>query len=58
MLGLTGDLVSESYAKQTVNINLPGSETYVLSGWAYANSLPLEAGGNPGIQTGSYSGVQ
>ena len=53
VLGLTGDLVSESYAKQTVNINLPGSETYVLSGWAYANSLPLEAGGNPEFRLGA-----
>lgn len=54
VLGLTGDLVSESYAKQTVNINLPGSETYVLSGWAYANSLPLESnGGNPEFRLGA-----
>lgn len=28
-------------AAQTINVNLPGTETYVLSGWAKADSVPL-----------------
>ena len=30
-----------AHAAQTINVNLPGSETYILSGWAKADSVPL-----------------
>ena len=29
-----------THAWQDVTVNLPGSETYVLSGWAWGNSVP------------------
>ena len=35
-------------AAQTINVNLPGTETYVLSGWAKADSVPLN---NPNQRT-------
>ncbi len=31
----------DASAAQTINVNLPGTETYVLSGWAKADSVPL-----------------
>ena len=38
----------EAAAAQTINVNLPGTETYVLSGWAKADSVPLN---NPNQRT-------
>ena len=29
------------YADQTVKVNLPGTETYILAGWGKADSMPL-----------------
>ncbi len=37
---VTGNPKANHYASQTVPVNLPGSQTYVLSGWAKANSVP------------------
>jgi RHS repeat-associated protein len=37
---VTGNPKSNHYASQTVTVNQPGSQTYVLSGWAKANSVP------------------
>ncbi|MBP3451644.1 MAG: hypothetical protein J6J73_02510 [Agathobacter sp.] len=39
-LVLTGHPDNNAYAYQTVNINLPATETFVLSGWAKGNSVP------------------
>ena len=38
-LRLDGAAYLNSKLSQTVNINLPGSQTYVLSGWAKANAV-------------------
>ncbi len=37
---VTGNPKENHYASQTVTVNLPGSETYVLSGWAMGNAVP------------------
>ena len=37
---ITGNPKNNSYAYQTVNVNLPATETFVLSGWAMGNSVP------------------
>jgi len=34
-------------AYQDIPINLPGTETYILSGWAKANSVPAKTGAVP-----------
>lgn len=38
---ITGDSYSNFNVSQTVNINLPGTQTYFYSGWAKAASVPL-----------------
>lgn len=37
---IDGSPTEDCYAYQTVTLNQPGSQTYVLSGWAKANSVP------------------
>ena len=38
---ITGDPAKDTTAaSQTVSLNLPGTQTYVLSGWAKANAVP------------------
>ena len=39
-LKIIGDPKTDKYIHQTVNVNLPGTQTYVLSGWAKANAVP------------------
>ena len=51
-LGLSGDLSGVRYARQIVNVNFLPEETFILSGWAKANSLHTytpeqEAKGDP-----------
>ena len=45
---VNGNPNAENYASQTVTVNQPSSQTYVLSGWAKANSVPdNEMDGDP-----------
>ena len=37
---INGDPTTEKYVYQTVALNQPGTQTYVLSGWAKANAVP------------------
>ncbi|MBE6946360.1 MAG: RHS repeat protein, partial [Ruminococcaceae bacterium] len=37
---VTGNPTADNHAAQTVNLNLPSDQTYVLSGWAMANAVP------------------
>ena len=37
---VNGSPRANNYASQTVTVNQPGTQTYVLSGWAKANSVP------------------
>ena len=39
-MGMTVDPTTHAYIVQTVPVNLPYTETYVLSGWAKADALP------------------
>ncbi len=39
-LRVNGNSKADNYASQTVPVNQSGSQTYVLSGWAKANSVP------------------
>ena len=41
-LRIVGDPYGVNGAYQTVTVNLPGSQTYVLSGWAKTNSVPTQ----------------
>jgi RHS repeat-associated protein len=41
-LVIAGSPVSEAYAYQTIQLNSPTTQTYMLSGWAKANSVALE----------------
>jgi len=42
VLKITGAPEKQSYAAQEIQVNLPGTETYILSGWAKADSVPLD----------------
>ena len=37
---INGEPKTDKYVHQTVTLNQPGSQTYVLSGWAKANAVP------------------
>ncbi|MBR6860889.1 MAG: DNRLRE domain-containing protein, partial [Acidaminococcaceae bacterium] len=37
---ITGNPKTDKYVHQTVSLNQPGTQTYVLSGWAKANAVP------------------
>lgn len=37
---ITGNPKTDKYVHQTVALNQPGTQTYVLSGWAKANAVP------------------
>ena len=39
-LKIVGDPEADKSVWQTVSVNLPGTQTYVLSGWAKANAVP------------------
>ena len=39
-LKITGNPTEDRYISQTVTMNQPGTQTYVLSGWAKADSVP------------------
>jgi len=42
-LKMNAGATTTSYATQTVTVNQPGTQTYMLSGWAKAESGPLDA---------------
>ena len=42
VLCITGDMVTCISAYQDVKVNLPGTQTYLLSGWGKASSIPLK----------------
>lgn len=40
VLRLNGAIYRQAYAAQTVNVNLPASETYIIGGWAKSETVP------------------